>query len=250
MTEDAAGARSQTVVHNQESNQQTESVEIELGEPKKLNENVESDRSKQEPQTGSLPTEPADVKSQINRTRTKLIKLEAEVAAAKALFQTLREYSGKSVDARDIQEDLKARLALLTADREVLETQMGELLDGGEKHKNTSRDIAKIKRAVSYRPKQPNVDYAQPTELQLLRLISLSGNETGKRYPGFELTDSNGNTLREFLDTNRDGNLDIWIYFKDGRETYRDVDRNFDGKIDESHFTHYVPHPVSSPGKK
>ena len=53
---------------------------------------------------------------------------------------------------------------------------------------------------------------------------------------GYEVTDFAGNTLRRFLDRNQDGKLDTWIYFNFGRETYRDLDTNFDQKADQSHF--------------
>src|SRR6185295_13266615 len=40
-------------------------------------------------------------------------------------------------------------------------------------------------------------------------------------------------TLRNFTDTNGDGVVDQWSYYKDGLEIYRDVDGDFDGKADQ-----------------
>ena len=49
---------------------------------------------------------------------------------------------------------------------------------------------------------------------------------------GFRIMNSQNQTLRKFLDTNGDIKLDQWIYYQDGKETYRDVDQDFDGKVD------------------
>ena len=42
-----------------------------------------------------------------------------------------------------------------------------------------------------------------------------------------------GQSLRRFVDTNGDGALDLWCYFKDGLEVYRDVDSDFNRKADQ-----------------
>ena len=46
------------------------------------------------------------------------------------------------------------------------------------------------------------------------------------------IIDANGLTLREFLDTNEDGAIDQWRYFRDGIEVYRDIDQNGNKKAD------------------
>ena len=42
-----------------------------------------------------------------------------------------------------------------------------------------------------------------------------------------------GQGLRRFLDTNNDNKVDMWCYYKDGIEVYRDLDTDFDGKTDQ-----------------
>ena len=43
---------------------------------------------------------------------------------------------------------------------------------------------------------------------------------------------SKGKLVRQALDTNQDMILDQWVYFRDGKEVYRDIDSDFDRKID------------------
>ncbi|MFM8325487.1 MAG: thioredoxin, partial [Pirellulaceae bacterium] len=39
--------------------------------------------------------------------------------------------------------------------------------------------------------------------------------------------------LRWFADTNGDRNVDLWSYFSGGIEIYRDIDSDFNGKVDQ-----------------
>ena len=50
---------------------------------------------------------------------------------------------------------------------------------------------------------------------------------------GWVVEDPRGITLRRFLDTNGDGKVDQWCYYKDGLEVYRDIDSDFNGKVDQ-----------------
>lgn len=42
-----------------------------------------------------------------------------------------------------------------------------------------------------------------------------------------------GQILRRFIDTNADGVVDLWCYYQDGIEVYRDIDENFNGSPDQ-----------------
>ncbi len=53
----------------------------------------------------------------------------------------------------------------------------------------------------------------------------------------FQLTDQNGKLVRKALDTNKDMKFDQWVYYRDGVEVYRDIDSDFDRKIDTCRFT-------------
>ncbi len=104
------------------------------------------------------------------------------------------------------------------------------LPDAEKKSRKLDKDLETLKKVFSYKPRQAkDAVFSQPKSLTFLDLKITK--------TGFEVTDQAGNTLRRFLDTNQDKDLDTWIYFNLGRETYRDVDRNHDGRADESHFT-------------
>ena len=104
------------------------------------------------------------------------------------------------------------------------------LPDAEKKSRKLDKDLETLKKVFSCKPRQAkDAVFSQPKSLTFLDLKITK--------TGFEVTDQAGNTLRRFLDTNQDKDLDTWIYFNLGRETYRDVDRNHDGRADESHFT-------------
>lgn len=87
-----------------------------------------------------------------------------------------------------------------------------------------------VKQALSFKPTQQGVDYAQPLDADAAscRLEQLTGD-----ISGWKLIDKNGQTLRVFADTNGDKAMDQWRYFKEGVEVYRDIDTNGNNKPDE-----------------
>src|SRR5262249_43350427 len=50
---------------------------------------------------------------------------------------------------------------------------------------------------------------------------------------GWLLVDAKKQPVRKFVDSNGDRKLDIWSYYKDGVEVYREIDSNFDGRPDQ-----------------
>ena len=64
-----------------------------------------------------------------------------------------------------------------------------------------------------------------------------SRNARSSRKPGkvfrLDRAQRRGQTLRRFLDTNGDNKVDLWAYYQDGVEIYRDLDADFDGKADQ-----------------
>jgi len=56
---------------------------------------------------------------------------------------------------------------------------------------------------------------------------------TSKNVSGWIVKDAANRVLRRFLDTNGDNDIDLWCYYKDGFEVYRDIDSNFDRKADQ-----------------
>ncbi len=54
------------------------------------------------------------------------------------------------------------------------------------------------------------------------------GNATG-----WVVRDPAGQIIRKFVDTNKDDYVDLWCYYKDGVEVYRDIDSDFNKKADQ-----------------
>jgi hypothetical protein len=86
---------------------------------------------------------------------------------------------------------------------------------------------------LNLRPKQNGVIYSTPTaqEQELCKVELVSGARQGSS--GWLLRDPQGRILRRFFDSNGDKHIDIWSYYLDGVEVYREVDSNFDDKIDQ-----------------
>lgn len=80
-------------------------------------------------------------------------------------------------------------------------------------------------------PVQKDVQYDRPTKEQAdkCKLDTLSADQGA----GWIVRDANGQILRRFIDTNKDTKLDLWCYYRDGIEVYRDIDSNFNGKADQ-----------------
>jgi thiol-disulfide isomerase/thioredoxin len=80
-------------------------------------------------------------------------------------------------------------------------------------------------------PVQKDVIFDRPTKEQAekCKLDTLSGDQGA----GWIVRDANGQILRRFVDTNKDTKLDLWCYYRDGIEVYRDIDSNFNGKADQ-----------------
>ena len=85
--------------------------------------------------------------------------------------------------------------------------------------------------ALELAPVQKDIQYDRPTKEQVEKCTveTLSGDG----LTGWVVRDSNGTVLRRFADTNKDNKLDLWSYYRDGIEVYRDVDSNFNSKADQ-----------------
>ena len=86
--------------------------------------------------------------------------------------------------------------------------------------------------ALRYRPAQRDVTYDIPKAGDIRKCVVKL--ERGKGSSGFTVFDPNGQILRRYVDTNGDRFIDQWRYFRLGIEVYRDIDANFDNKIDQS----------------
>lgn len=85
--------------------------------------------------------------------------------------------------------------------------------------------------ALKLQPIQRGVDCARPTAEEAAKCTITAKKFDGK--VGWVVEDANGTLLRKFVDTNGDNVVDQWSYYKDGIEVYRDIDSDFNGKVDQ-----------------
>ena len=86
-----------------------------------------------------------------------------------------------------------------------------------------------VEQALKMKPVQDGVDYDKPTEEQVANCTL----KTTKGSSGWILRGPDGQILRKFLDSNKDKKIDLWCYYQDGIEVYRDVDANKNGRADQ-----------------
>ena len=89
----------------------------------------------------------------------------------------------------------------------------------------------KIAEALKLKPVQRGVTYDRPSAAEAKTCTIATENVKGRK--GWVVRDSQGQVLRRFADTNRDKLVDRWSYYLAGVEVYRDVDSNFDQKVDQ-----------------
>jgi len=92
----------------------------------------------------------------------------------------------------------------------------------------------KAEDALKLTPIQKEVEFDKPTDAQAAK-CTIKAEKVGKQT-GWVIRDEAGKTLRRFVDTNGDNVVDLWSYYMDGVEVYRDVDANFNGKSDRYHW--------------
>jgi thiol-disulfide isomerase/thioredoxin len=85
--------------------------------------------------------------------------------------------------------------------------------------------------ALSLTPIQREVDFDTPGKDDAEKCV-IKAEKDGK-VSGWAVYDQAGQLLRRFLDTNGDNKVDLWCYYKNGVEVYRDVDNDFNGKADQ-----------------
>src|SRR5882724_5461018 len=103
-------------------------------------------------------------------------------------------------------------------------------------YKSRQEDVDGVLR---YRPRMEGVDYSKPTpeEQKACTMKLIMGERPNST--GWLLLDLQGRPLRRFMDTTgekrADGrtHTDIWTYYKDGVEVYREIDTNYNDKPDQ-----------------
>jgi hypothetical protein len=86
--------------------------------------------------------------------------------------------------------------------------------------------------ALQYKPAQSDVVYDKPAVADVKKCKVKLEKVAGKS--GFAVYDPTGQILRRYMDVNGDRYIDQWRYFHNGIEVYRDIDADFNNKIDQS----------------
>jgi hypothetical protein len=92
-----------------------------------------------------------------------------------------------------------------------------------------ARGAPSVEQILKFAPRQQGVGYSTPTadEQAKCKVELVKGSGKGS---GWLLRDGNGQPLRLFFDTDGDNKLDVWSYYKDGVEVYREIDTTRTGK--------------------
>lgn len=85
---------------------------------------------------------------------------------------------------------------------------------------------------LKLQPKQQGIAFTTPAEAEhaACKVEVLKGENGGS---GYLLRDPQNQPLRRFFDTNGDRYIDVWSYFQNGREVYREIDSNINRKADQ-----------------
>lgn len=90
--------------------------------------------------------------------------------------------------------------------------------------------------ALKLKPVQSGVDYDTPSADKIADCTIKAEKINGAT--AWVVRGPESEVLREFGDTNGDNVVDIWSYFHDGLEVYRDIDSNNNGKADQYRWFH------------
>jgi thiol-disulfide isomerase/thioredoxin len=88
-----------------------------------------------------------------------------------------------------------------------------------------------VAEALAFQPVQKDVQFDKPDGAEIAKCTIKAEKIAGK--VGWVVRDGTGQMLRNFVDTNADNAVDQWSYYKDGVEVYRDIDSNFNRKVDQ-----------------
>jgi len=90
--------------------------------------------------------------------------------------------------------------------------------------------------ALKLKPVQGEVPFDTPSKAEL-KECTIRAEKRGS-VTAWVIRGPKGDPLRSFPDSNGDNIVDTWSYFRDGLEIYRDIDTDFNGKVDQSRWFH------------
>ncbi|HWB10874.1 MAG TPA: thioredoxin-like domain-containing protein [Pirellulales bacterium] len=85
--------------------------------------------------------------------------------------------------------------------------------------------------ALKLTPVQADVEFERANDSDLSKCTIKAESIDGKT--GWVVRGPAGQVLRQFIDSNKDNVVDLWCYYNEGIEIYRDIDSNFNGKADQ-----------------
>jgi thiol-disulfide isomerase/thioredoxin len=88
-----------------------------------------------------------------------------------------------------------------------------------------------VQQMLELKPTQRFVDFDVPTADRTSTLKADLVNEGKSKV--WVLRETTGRVYRRFIDSDRDGVVDQWVYYQGGVEVYRDVDTNSNGRADQ-----------------
>lgn len=90
---------------------------------------------------------------------------------------------------------------------------------------------------LQFKPRHASINHSTPTEAELangkVELVKGQKLANGKNGSGWALKDAQGRFVRRFFDSDGDNQIDVWSYFLNGDEVYREIDSNFNNKVDQ-----------------
>ena len=89
-----------------------------------------------------------------------------------------------------------------------------------------------VDQALALKPIQTNVEYDLPKPEDAAKCVMAPEKVGG--HTGWVVRTAGGDILRKFIDDDDDGHVNLWCYYKDGVEVYRDIDTNANRKVDQS----------------
>lgn len=96
----------------------------------------------------------------------------------------------------------------------------------------SAADAPSVELALTFKPIQKDIEIEIPKKSEYGQCkVEV---EQGKNSSGWIVYGPNGQILRRFVDTNGDNVVDQWRYYNRGLEVYRDIDSNFNNKVDGS----------------
>jgi peroxiredoxin len=100
----------------------------------------------------------------------------------------------------------------------------------------TFATAAELAQALGFTPIQTSVEYTIPSKEEAAECAIRPEKENN--ISAWVVRNKQGDILRRFADTNGDNVVDLWCYYLNGLEVYRDIDSNFNHKADQYRWFH------------